>query len=79
MTSPTIPVFLNGTPLQARAGTTLGQLLAEHDADLLAALLGGGGQVTDARGIAVDPDAPIHAGAIYRAFRSARRDPDADA
>lgn len=79
MTPETIPVFLNGAPLRAAAGATLGDLLAEHDPALLAAMLDGSGRATDGRGIAVDPDAPIHAGAIYRVFRSARRDPDADA
>jgi hypothetical protein len=79
VTPGTIPVFLNGTSLRAPAGATLGQLLAEHDAPLLAAMLDGSGRATDGRGIAVDPDALLHAGAIYRVFRSARRDPDADA
>ncbi len=79
MTSERIPIFLNGAPLQAAAGTTLGQLLAEHEPDLLADLLDGSGRATDGRGIAVDPDARVHAGAIYRVFRSARRDPAADA
>jgi hypothetical protein len=60
-------------------GTTLGRLLADHDPDLLAALLGGAGQATDGRGIAVDPDLPVHAGAIYRVFRSSRRPESGDA
>lgn len=79
MTPETIPVFVNGAPVRVAAGTTLSQLLAEQDPDLLAGMLDGTGRATDGRGIAVDPDAPVHAGAIYRVFRSARRDPDADA
>ena len=74
VTSQTIPIFINGTVVQSLPGNSLGTVLADHDADLLAALLDGTGQVTDARGLAVDPDAPVHAGAIYRIFRSARRD-----
>ena len=79
MTQTTLPIFLNGTPLRVAAGTSLGRVLADHDPDLLAALLGGGGQAPDARGLPVDPDAEVHAGAIYRVFRSARRDEATDA
>ena len=79
MTPTTIPVFVNGTALQVAIGATLGEVLAGHDPDLLAGLLDGSGRATDGRGIHVDPDAPVHGGAIYRVFRSARRDPDADA
>jgi hypothetical protein len=74
VTSTTLPIFINGSAVQARPGSSLGEVLADHDADLLATLLDGTGQVTDARGLAIDPDAPVHAGAIYRIFRSSRRD-----
>lgn len=74
MTSQTLPIFINGSSLQAPAGTTLGQVLAEQRPDLFAHLMDGSGQVTDARGLGVDPDTPVHAGAIYRIFRSSRRD-----
>lgn len=74
-----IPVFLNGAPLRVAPGTTLGGVLADHDPDLLAALLDGAGQATDGRGLPVDPDAPVHAGAIYRVFRSSRRPESGDA
>lgn len=79
MTQTTLPIFLNGTPLRVPSGSSLGTVLAEHDTDLLAALLGAGAQATDARGLPVDPDDPVHAGAIYRVFRSARRDEALDA
>lgn len=75
----TLPVFLNGRPLQAPAGSTLGQLLAEHDPDLFAALLGGGAIASDGRGIAADPDVPLTAGAIFRVMRSARAGEATDA
>lgn len=79
MTQTTLPIFLNGTPLRVPSGASLGSVLADHDPDLLAALLGEGAQATDARGLPVDPGAPVHAGAIYRVFRSARRDESHDA
>lgn len=74
-----LPVFINGRPLQAPAGSTLGQLLAEHEPDLFAALLGGSALASDARGIAVDPDVPLTAGAIFRVMRSSRAGESADA
>jgi hypothetical protein len=74
-----IPVFLNGTPLRVPAGSTLGQLLAEHDPDLLAALLGGSAVATDARDIVADPDAALSGGAIFRVRRSSRTPEPTDA
>ncbi|MES2123234.1 MAG: hypothetical protein V4503_00970 [Gemmatimonadota bacterium] len=67
-----LPVFVNGHPFRVPAGSTLGSLLAEHDPDLLAALLGGEALATDGRGIEVDPDDVLSAGAIFRVRRSAR-------
>lgn len=74
-----LPIFLNGRPLRAPAGSTLGLLLAEHDPDLFAALIGGGAIASDGRGIAVDPDLPLTAGAIFRVVRSSRAGENADA
>ena len=79
MTSQTLPIFINGSTVQAPAGSTLGQVLAEQRPELFAALMDGLGQVTDARGLPVDPDAAVHAGAIYRIFRSSRRDEESHA
>ncbi|MEP6590380.1 MAG: hypothetical protein ABJC19_04270 [Gemmatimonadota bacterium] len=67
-----LPVFVNGRPYRAPAGSTLGRLLAEHDPDLFVALLGGQALATDGRGIEADPDVPLTAGAIFRVQRSAR-------
>ncbi len=67
----TIPVFINGRAIQATSGASLAQCLGGHDPDLLALLLGGA-IATDARGLPVDPDAPMAAGGIYRLQRSAR-------
>jgi hypothetical protein len=70
---------MNGSPFRVPAGSTLGQLLAEHDPDLFAALLGGSAIATDGRDIAADPDAPLSGGAIFRVRRAARSAESADA
>jgi hypothetical protein len=68
-----IPVFLNGSALQAVAGGTLAQLLATVDPELLAALDQSLASATDGRGVPVDRDVPLVPGAIFRVNRSARR------
>ena len=79
MTSETIPIFINGSLVAAASGSSLAAVLAGSDPDLLEGLAAGAAVATDARGIAVDPDAPVHAGAIYRVFRSARHPDSTDA
>lgn len=74
-----IPIFLNGTPLRVVPGASLGEVLATHDPELLAALLGGSAHAVDGRGIALDPDRGLGAGSIVRVIRSARGDGAADA
>jgi hypothetical protein len=74
VTSPTVPIFVNGSRVTATPGSPLGQVLGRSHPDLFALLMDGSGQVTDARGLPVDPDAPVYSGAIYRIFRSARPD-----
>ena len=69
---------LDGRPLRVAPGRSLAQSLGDHDPDLLALLLGGS-MATDARGLPVDADAPVTAGAIYRVQRSARIEDAADA
>ena len=76
---PDLPVFLNGRALSVPAGATLGDLLAEHEPDLLVALMAGEGFATDARGLPVEPAVPLTAGAIFRVRRSARLGGTADA
>ncbi len=71
MTQNLLPVFVNGRPLQAVPGASLAQLLGAQDPDLLVLLLGGA-SAADARGLPIDPDAPVYAGGIYRVQRSAR-------
>lgn len=76
---PDLPVFLNGRALSAPSGQTLADLLAEHEPDLLIALMAGEGFATDARGIPVETGVPLTAGAIFRVRRSARLGGTADA
>lgn len=75
----TLPIFLNDNLVTATEGQTLGQVLAGHDPELLAELLGGTAHATDGRGLPVDPDRPVFSGAIYRVRRSARREEPAGA
>jgi hypothetical protein len=71
-----IRVFINEKGHTLRAGATARDAVAAGAPDLLAGLAPG--QVTDARGLPVDLDAPLSAGAILRASRSARRESAAD-
>lgn len=74
-----VPIFINGSPLSVRADTTLAAALGEHLPELMAGMMTGEVRATDGRGIAVDPEAMVHAGAIYRVFKSARRSESGDA
>lgn len=79
MTPTTIPIFLNGNRLTIPAGESLGAVLARIDVDLLALMMTDQAQAVDARGIAVNPDQPLSAGAILKVFRSARHPDTTDA
>ncbi len=78
VTSPTIPVFVNGRVFAAVPGTSLARLLGEQEPTLLAAILDGA-PVTDARVLPVDPDASVYAGAIYRVSARGRLSETSDA
>lgn len=79
MTKLQFPIFVNGEVIQATEGEALSGVLARVDTELLAVLMDPDGMVTDARGLPVEPDSPVHGGAIYRIRRSARREGSADA
>ena len=79
MISDSIPVFLNGRPCRVPPGSTLAQLLVGANPELAHELEHGAAQATDARGLPVDPAAPLTAGAIVRVQRSARTGDAADA
>jgi hypothetical protein len=79
VTSQTLPIFINGSTFQALPGSTLGQVLADQQPEVFTTLMDGTAQVTDARGLPVDPVVPVHAGAIYRIGRSSRHHEATDA
>ena len=68
-----IRIFVNERGLLVPAGATVSEAVTAFDPSLAGSLEGGGATVTDARGIAVAPDAPLFAGAILRVIVSARR------
>ncbi len=65
--------------MQIPPGASLAQVLADHDATLLAALLGAQARAVDGRGIALDPDQPLVAGSIIRIIAGARSSDGLDA
>jgi hypothetical protein len=67
-----IRIFLNEKGYTLPAGATARDAIAAGAPELLTGLAAG--QVTDARGLPVELDAPLAAGSILRAARSARRE-----
>lgn len=79
MTDP-IRVYVNEHPVDVAPGAPAEAAVRALDPALADAVSAGAAQLTDGRGIAVAPDAPLAPGAILRAARRARRAPaDADA
>lgn len=74
--SESIAVFVNEKAVRVAPDSSVADAVATCDAALARALEAGGAQVTDGRGIAVDPRAPVYSGAILRVFLSARRGRD---
>ncbi len=75
-------VFVNAVALEIEKGADVRTAVLALDADLERKVSAGAAFVTDARGIEIDPEAPLGEGAILRVVVSARRDtrePDADA
>jgi hypothetical protein len=75
-------VFVNAVALEIERGADVRAAVLALDADLERKVSAGAAFVTDARGIEIDPEAPLGEGAILRVVVSARRDtrePDADA
>ncbi len=66
-------VYVNGTPVELPPGSDARAAVRAHDADLTAALADGSASLTDGRGIALDPSAPVRTGAIIRVIVRARR------
>ncbi len=84
-----IPVFVNDQALRLPGTATVREAVRAFDPALADRLPppgqeaeGTATRVTDARGLPLSPEAPLHAGAILRVARSARATPggaDADA
>jgi hypothetical protein len=75
-----IRIYVNERPVDVFPGTPAAGAVRALDPDLADALAAGAAQLTDGRGIAVAPDAPLAPGSILRAVRRARRGSgDADA
>jgi hypothetical protein len=78
--TPPIRVYVNERPVDVAPGAPAAAAVRALDPALADAVSAGSAQLTDGRGIAVPPDAPLAPGAILRAARRARRSPaDADA
>lgn len=74
----TIRVYVNERPVDVPGGATALAAVTAFDAGLGGALGAGSARVTDARGIELDPAAPLHAGSILRVM-GRRAGTDADA
>lgn len=74
-----IPVFVNGRSVRIARGADALAAVAAAVPDLLERVRAGAASVTDARGLAVEPEAPLAAGAILRVAVSARHTGEADA
>jgi len=73
---PLIPVFINGHCIRLSAGESVAQAVARHDPVLTEQLATGAAYVTDGRGIRIEEDQLVHAGAILRVVVSSRRNQD---
>lgn len=72
-------VFVDAHPFEMAAGSLARDAVAALDPGLVPRLEDGTAYLTDARGIRLDPGAPLAAGAIVRVVKSARRSTDSDA
>jgi hypothetical protein len=72
-------VFVDAFPVEMAPGSLARDAAAAIDPGLLPRLEDGTAYLTDARGIRLDPAAPLAAGSIVRVVKSARRSTDSDA
>lgn len=72
MTEP-ILVFVNDRGIRVPAGTSAAGAIAEYDAALAEGIRAGAAYLTDGRGIRLEPDSLVFAGAIIRVVSSARQ------
>ena len=71
--SDTIRVFVNAGAVDLPAGADVGAAVREFDPALEQQIAAGTAYVTDGRGLAIDPAALLHGGAILRVVVRARR------
>jgi hypothetical protein len=73
-----IRVFVDGRPVTLPAGATALDAARAHDPALAGRLAAGEARLTDARGLPVEPGAPVTAGSILRAVARRTAESDAD-
>lgn len=74
----TVRVYVNERPVDVARAAPVRDAVAAFDAEQGARLAAGVVQVTDSRGLPLDPDTPAHGGAIYRLLPVRARAADSD-
>ncbi len=64
--TPTVRVYVNERGVDVPAGATALDAVRAHDAMAAAAVAAGTSRLADSRGLPVEPNAPVHGGAIFR-------------
>ena len=65
-----VRVYVNATPLDVEPGTTAIDAVAAYNESDAALVRAGEKRLTDSRGLAITPNAPVHNGAIFRIVRA---------
>lgn len=80
MTAPSVRVYVDGRGVDVARDARALDAVRALDPAAADAVAAGTRRLTDSRGLAVPPDAPVHGGAIFRvvAARSSRRDEPGD-
>jgi hypothetical protein len=77
--SDTVRVFVNTDVVDLPVGATVADAVRAIDQSILDRITDGGAFITDGRGIALEPSAPLVSGAIIRlGVRARKRSTDAD-
>ena len=72
----TVRIYINARPFEVPASATTLQAVESSDPEQAAAIRTGERTITDSRGLPADPDATVHAGAIFRIVRKRGSTPD---
>ena len=73
----TVRAYVNERPVDVARGASVRAAVDAFDAEQGARLAAGAVQVTDSRGLPIDPDTLVHGGAIYRLIPVRARAADA--